>query len=60
MAKTNNTIITETSNKTTKQGNGTYSKKTSSGGETFFDGVRSGTPPSKAHHRKKPYRGQGR
>jgi|TARA_R110000824_G_scaffold111404_3_gene259816 hypothetical protein len=60
MAKINNTIVTDTSNKTTKQGRGTYSKKSSPGGETFLDGVRSGSPPSKAHRRRKPYKGQGK
>ena len=60
MAKINNTIVTDTSNKTTRQGNGLYSRKTKPGGETFLDGTRSGSPTSKAHHRRKPYRGQGK
>jgi hypothetical protein len=60
MAKTNKTIVTDTSNKKTSQGSGTYTKNTSQGGETYYENVRSGSPPSKAHRRKKPYRGQGR
>ena len=60
MAKTNRTIVTDTSNKKTSQGSGTYTKNTSQGGETYYENVRSGTPPGKAHRRKKPYRGQGR
>jgi hypothetical protein len=60
MARANNDIITDTSNKRTRQGNGTYSKKTDSGGEAFHDGQRSGSPASKSHRRKKPYRGQGK
>ena len=60
MARVNNDIVTDTSNKTTRQGNGTYSRKTHSGGETFFDNRRSGSPASKIHRRKKPYRGQGK
>ena len=46
--------------KKTKPGNGTFSKTPHGGGETFHDGKRSGSPPSKAHRRKKSYRGQGR
>jgi sortase (surface protein transpeptidase) len=60
MAKINNTIVTDTSNKTTRQGSGLYSKKTKSGGETFLDGHRSGTPASKSHRHRKPYKGQGK
>jgi hypothetical protein len=60
MAKTNKTIVTDTSNKKTSQGAGTYTKKSNSGGETFYDNLRSGSSPNKAHRRKKPYRGQGR
>jgi hypothetical protein len=46
--------------KKTSQGNGTYSRTPHSGGETFHNGHRDGTPPSNARRRKKPYRGQGR
>jgi len=46
--------------KKTDQGNGTYSRKPHAGGETFHNDHRSGTTPSKARRRKKPYRGQGR
>ena len=46
--------------KKTTQGNGVYSKKPHAGGETFHDGHKSGTTPSRARRRKKPYRGQGR
>ena len=60
MAKINNTGRTGTSNKKTKQGNGSFSKKSCSGGETFNKNVRSGSPPGRRHRRKKPYRGQGR
>lgn len=46
--------------KTTRQGNGKYSKTPNSGGESFIGGVRSGSPPSKFRRKKKRYRGQGR
>tara|TARA_R100000008_G_scaffold86404_1_gene79360 strand:- start:428 stop:598 length:171 start_codon:yes stop_codon:yes gene_type:complete len=46
--------------KKTRQGSGKFSKKTSSGGEVFHGVVRSGSPPSKFHAKKKPSRGQGR
>ena len=46
--------------KKTVQGYGKYTKKPHSGGETFYEGQRSGSPPAKAHRRKKPYGGQGR
>ncbi len=46
--------------KKTSQGNGTYSRKPHAGGETFYDVTRSGSTPSRARRRKKPYRGQGR
>ena len=60
MARINKGIISDTTYKTTRQGDGKYSKKTSPGGETFFDGHRTGSPPSKARRRKKPFRGQGK
>jgi len=60
MAKNNKGIISDTTYKTTRQGAGTYSKTTSTGGEIFSVNHRAGSPPSKAHRRKKPYRGQGR
>ena len=60
MARINKDIVSDTTYKTTRQGNGTYSKKTLPGGEIFFDGHRTGSPPSKAHRRKKPYKGQGK
>ena len=41
-------------------GNGIYTKKPHSGGETFHGGHRQGTTPSKSRRNKKPYRGQGR
>ena len=59
MAKGNN-ILTDTSKKKTRQGSGTYTKKTSAGGETFHDNVRSGSPPNRARRRSKPYKGQGK
>ena len=46
--------------KKTAQGNGTYSKTSHAGGETFFDNRRSGSPASSRHKKRKPYRGQGR
>ena len=60
MAKVNTDIKTNTSNKKTTQGNGTFSKTNCSGGETFIDGHRAGTPPSRSRRRQKTYRGQGR
>jgi len=61
MAKIRGTVYsTGYSPKKTTQGSGTYSKTSHSGGETFHQGTRSGSTPSKAHRRKKPYRGQGR
>lgn len=59
MAKIRSSIL-PTSKKKTKQGNGKYSKTPHGGGETFYSGKRSGSPPSKAHRRKSKYRGQGR
>tara|TARA_Y100000593_G_C4200448_1_gene281592 strand:- start:224 stop:409 length:186 start_codon:yes stop_codon:yes gene_type:complete len=46
--------------KKTSQGCGKYTKTSHAGGETYYGHVRSGSPPGKAHRRKKPYRGQGR
>ncbi len=46
--------------KTTRQGEGKYSKKPAAGGETFINGQRAGSPPSAARRRRKPSRGQGR
>jgi hypothetical protein len=60
MAKVNMNTKANTSNKKTNQGNGMFSKTNCSGGETFIDGHRSGSPPSKSRRRKKVYRGQGR
>ena len=60
MARINKDIVSDTTYKTTRQGSGTYSKKTSPGGEIFSAGQRAGSPPSKAHRRKKPYKGQGK
>jgi|TARA_R110001592_G_scaffold220523_2_gene475174 hypothetical protein len=45
--------------KKTKQGRGRFTKKPAAGGENFLQGYRSGSPPSKARSKKKPYRGQG-
>jgi len=47
------------SKKKTVQGAGTHTKRPHSGGETFHGGHRSGSPPAKAHRRKKAHRGQG-
>ena len=60
MASIKNKISTSYPKKKTTIGSGTYSKKPHSGGETFYDGSRSGSTPSRARRRKKPYRGQGR
>mgnify|MGYP003124819492 FL=1 len=60
MAKINYNDKNSTSNKSTSQGLGKYSKKSHSGGETFFDNKRAGSPPSRRHRRRKPYRGQGK
>ena len=46
--------------KKTVQGSGKYTKESHSGGETFYEGVRAGSPPGKRHRRKKKYKGQGR
>jgi len=46
--------------KKTRQGNGKFSKKTHSGGETYTDRHRRGSTSNKFHRKKKPYRGQGR
>lgn len=46
--------------KKTAQGRGAYTKKSHSGGETFYGGYRAGSPPSARHRRKKPSRGQGK
>ncbi len=46
--------------KKTVQGDGAYTKKSHSGGETFHGGQRAGSPPSARHRRKKPSRGQGK
>ena len=60
MSKIRGSISSSKSKKKTVQGSGTYTRSTNSGGETFNNNVRSGSPPSKSHRRKKPYRGQGR
>ena len=60
MARINKKNNLASENKKTKQGNGKYSKKPSSGGERFYGDKRSGTAPSKARRTRKPYRGQGR
>ena len=54
----NNKLISK--KKTTRQGNGKYTKRPNSGGERHFEGVRSGSPPSKFRSKKKPSRGQGK
>ena len=49
-----------TSKKKTVQGAGKFTKKPHGGGETFHGDTRAGSPPAKAHRRKKASRGQGR
>tara|TARA_R100000152_G_C6725595_1_gene150906 strand:+ start:730 stop:900 length:171 start_codon:yes stop_codon:yes gene_type:complete len=46
--------------KKTRQGKGKFSKKTRPGGESFLGSARRGSPPSKAHSKRKPSRGQGK
>ncbi len=46
--------------KKTAQGSGTYTKKSHSGGETFYGEARAGSPPGARHRRRKPSRGQGK
>ena len=46
--------------KKTRQGDGKFSKKAHGGGESYLDGVRRDSPPSKIRRKKKPYRGQGK
>jgi len=60
MAKKNTDYVWSSPKKKTTVGNGLYSKKPAAGGETFHEGKRAGTRPSKARRRRKPYRGQGR
>jgi len=60
MASIKNKINSSAPKKKTTIGSGTYTKNPHSGGETFYDNTRAGSPPTKAHRRKKPYRGQGR
>ena len=52
--------VLPTNKKKTAQGSGTYTKRSHSGGETFHEGRRSGSPPGARHRRKKPSRGQGK
>jgi len=59
MASIKNKISSSPKKKTTI-GAGIYTKKPHSGGETFYGDTRSGSTPSRARRRKKPYRGQGR
>ena len=60
MAKSNAKKGSSSPKKKTTIGNGIYTKKPHSGGETFHGGHRQGTTPSKSRRNKKPYRGQGR
>ena len=46
--------------KKTRQGSGKFSKTPHSGGETFYNNRRAGSPPAKSYKGKKPYRGQGK
>ena len=61
MAKVRGPVYNIVGNKKkTSQGNGVYSRKPHSVGETFHEVTRAGSTPSRARRRKKPYRGQGR
>ena len=46
--------------KKTKQGDGAYTIRSHSGGESFHNGTRGGSPPGARHRRRKPSRGQGK
>tara|TARA_R100001082_G_C4268994_1_gene118887 strand:+ start:261 stop:440 length:180 start_codon:yes stop_codon:yes gene_type:complete len=59
MAK-NNTKGSYYAKKKSRQGEGKFSKKPSSGGERFGQGFREGSPPSKFRRKRKPSRGQGK
>ena len=48
------------SKKKTVQGSGAYTKKSHSGGETFHENNRAGSPPGARRGQRKPYKGQGR
>jgi hypothetical protein len=58
--KVNSKNTMKTKKKTTAQGDGRFSKKPHSGGETFFNNTRAGSPPSPGRRHRKPSRGQGR
>ena len=60
MASIKNKVDSNSPKKKTTIGRGTYTKRPHSGGETFHGGQRSGSTPSRARRRKKPYKGQGR
>lgn len=60
MAKVYGKAALPSNKKCTSQGSGLYTKKSHSGGETFHNNHRSGSPPSKRHRNRKPQRGQGR
>ena len=60
MSKGRTGSVLPSKNKTTRQGEGRFTKKAASGGETFYNNRRAGSPPSSGRRRKKPYRGQGK
>ena len=60
MAKIYGKAALPSNKKCTSQGSGLYTKKSHSGGETFHNDQRAGSPPSARHRRLKPSRGQGR
>tara|TARA_R110000824_G_scaffold176557_1_gene355582 strand:+ start:3892 stop:4074 length:183 start_codon:yes stop_codon:yes gene_type:complete len=60
MAKNSNKKTPVFKRKKTNQGDGKFSKAAHTGGETYFQHIRAGSPPSKFRRKKKPYRGQGK
>ena len=60
MAKGGMGTVLPNKKKTTRQGSGRFTKQTKGGGEAFHGFHRSGSPPSKSHRKKKPYKGQGK
>jgi hypothetical protein len=60
MARSGTGAVLPNKKKTTRQGDGRFTKRPKSGGEVFHGSRRTGSPPGKARRGKKPYRGQGR
>lgn len=60
MAKSGTGSVLPNKKKTTRQGDGRFTKQSKAGGEVFHGSHRAGSPPGKARRSKKPYRGQGK